>query len=102
MSVSSEVLIYIQKVKNFFENDQKAKEYFLINVDESFFYHQILQIAKDNFEKNGDPTLNVEQFEEIKNILDYKLLNKTYNTSENKQNIDVFIEHKGFENICLN
>ncbi len=102
MNYSSEVLIYLQKIKIFFKNDIKSSEYFLVDTDEELFFKKVADVAQDNYEKKGDATLNIEQFEEIKNLLRYELLNKTYNTPENKKNIDLFIEHKGFEKICLN
>lgn len=63
MKFSPDILIYIQTVKNFLENNKDTKEYFLTNVDEESFYVNLGQIAQINLEKNGEPQLSKEQFE---------------------------------------
>lgn len=63
-----EVLIYIQKMKKFFEKDEESRNYFLKDVDEELFFKHLTEISLKNFEKNGTPELHVNQIE---------LLNKT-------------------------
>lgn len=63
-----EVLIYLQKMKLFFEKDKTSKEYFLKNVDEELFFKHFIEISVKNVEENGSPELSVEQLE---------ILNKT-------------------------
>jgi hypothetical protein len=101
MRLSHEVLIYIQKVKNFFESDIKVREYFLIDVNEDLFYEKIKEIAQDNYEKNGEPILNTEQFESIRSIFLSIEENKIINNNIEK-NYNFFIDHPGYEKICLN
>ena len=62
-NVSPEVLIYLQTVKNFFETNVEAREYFLSNSSEELFFKHMAEIAQKNFEKNGEATLDREQFE---------------------------------------
>jgi hypothetical protein len=63
MEFLPDILIYIQTVKNFLENNKNTKDYFLTNVDEELFYRNLGQIAQINLEKNGEPQLSKEQFE---------------------------------------
>jgi hypothetical protein len=63
MNYSPEVLIYLQTFKNYLQNNQDAKNYFLANLDEEEFYRHILEVSEKNFKKNGEPQLSLEQFE---------------------------------------
>lgn len=66
MEFSPDILIYIQTVKKFLENNKGTKEYFLTDVDEELFYENLGQIAQINLEKNGVPQLSIEQFEVLR------------------------------------
>ena len=66
MEFLPDILIYIQTVKKFLENNKGTKEYFLTNVDEELFYDNLGQIAQINLEKNGEPQLSKEQFEVLR------------------------------------
>lgn len=94
MTYSSEVLIYFQKVIAYFKKDDVARTYFLVDDNEKLFFEKVLKFAQENFEKNGDPMLNTEQFESIRKDIAYN--------PEKKDGVDVFIQHKGFNDICLN
>ena len=61
--ISAEVLIYLQTVRNYFETNNEAKLYFLSNSNEELFYKHMTEIAQKNYEKNGEATLDREQFE---------------------------------------
>ena len=66
--MTPEVLIYIQKMKNFLEKNEESRDYFLKDVDEELFFKHFTEISLKNFEESGSPELSVEQLE---------LLNKT-------------------------
>ena len=66
MEFLPDILIYIQTVKKFLENNKNTKEYFLSNVDEDLFFQNLGQIAQINLEKNGEPQLSKEQFEVLR------------------------------------
>ena len=66
MKFSPDILIYIQTVKNFLENNEGTKIYFLKNVDEDLFFENLGQIAEINLTKNGEPQLSKEQFEVLR------------------------------------
>ena len=66
MKFSPDILIYIQTVKNFLENNEGLKKYFLTNVDEDLFFENLGQIAEINLTKNGEPQLSKEQFEVLR------------------------------------
>lgn len=63
MGFSPEVLIYLQTVKNYFNNNDDARSYFLSNLNEEEFYDRISEVAETNFKKTGEPQLSREQFE---------------------------------------
>lgn len=66
MEKSPEVLIYLQTVKKYIENNQDAKKYFVANDSETDFYELVTDIAQINFDKRGEPHLSKEQFELIR------------------------------------
>ena len=97
---SPEVLIYIQSVKNFFKNNEEARNYFLSNSDEDFFFKHLIEISQKNFEKDGEVMLSKTQFELLrKTISAITVVEKTKNEIP-KDNL--FIEIKDFGKICLN
>ena len=69
MNFSNEVLIYIQTLKNFLKTNKEANIYFLSNVNEEEFFNNLSKISQNNFEKNGEPNLTVEQFEFLRGIM---------------------------------
>ncbi len=92
--MSPEVLIYIGNIKKFLDTNQEAHDYFLKGVNEEDFYSKVAVSSQKNFEKNGDPMLLRNQFEEIKNEL-------IESSNKNKEN-NIFIDLKDFGTICLN
>jgi len=88
--ISPEILIYVQKIRKFFETNEEASQYFNID-DEGDFYGSVIELAKDNLEKYGDPALNIEQFETLKKKEILKI-----NTSA------VFLDLKEYGMISLN
>jgi hypothetical protein len=100
MSVPPEVLIYIQSIKNYFNNNIEAKNYFIINGDEEFFYHHLIEISKKNLEKDGEPMLSMEQFELLrKTMMIISIINKP---NEENEEDKLFIDLKEFGKFCLN
>jgi hypothetical protein len=109
-NISPEVLIYLQTVKNYFETNKEAREFFLSNSNEELFYKHMTEIAQKNFDKNGDATLDREQFEllrrtiaaitivsepKFKNGIEFKKEDFDYDNG-------VFIGFPNFGMICLN
>lgn len=96
--MKSEVLIYLQKVKNFIENNSEANDYFLLNSDKEFFFKQLETLATKNMIKNGNPQLTSEQLEFIRRI------SISLKETPIKKSIEdpLFIEIENFGKICLN
>jgi hypothetical protein len=84
MNFSNEVLIYIQTLKNFLKTNKEANIYFLSNVNEEEFFDNLSKIAQNNFEKNGEPNLTVEQFEFLRGIM------VMFNEIEKQEEIFIF------------
>jgi hypothetical protein len=105
-NVSPEVLIYLQTVKNYFEINKEAREFFLSNSDQELFYKHMSEIAQKNFEKNGDATLDREQFELLrKTIAAITVIKRVEIKNEDfNYNNGVFIglPFPDFGTICLN
>jgi hypothetical protein len=110
-NISPEVLIYLQTVKNYFETNKEAKEFFLNNSNGELFYKHMTEIAQKNFEKNGEPTLDRDQFELLRktvNALNVLVDKKPFVRPEEnidvtiEQNSNIFIEYPNFGLICLN
>jgi hypothetical protein len=90
--MSPEVLIYIQDIKNYFNKNIKVKKYFLENMDEVTFFDLLTDMSQKKYEIEGDPVLNKEEFETIRNPTRLFILH-----DEN-----VFIDFGEYVKICKN
>lgn len=68
--MDSEVLVYIQKIKNFLNTNESARDYFIGKSDVDEFYKQLSIISEKNYETNGQPELTKEQFELLRLTLE--------------------------------
>ena len=97
---SPEVLIYVQTVKQYFEKNIEAREYFIGDSNEELFFEHLKEISQKTFDKDGEVMLNKEQFELLRTTIKVvHIANKTYTEEELKQNIFIDTE---FGKICLN
>lgn len=96
MKYSPEVLIYLQTIKNFFENNEEVKEYFFTYYSENEFLEKVADISQNNFDKNGEVMLDKTQFESLRMVPEIKIENYV------PENDNIFIKIKGYEKICLN
>ena len=109
-NISPEVLIYIQTVKNYFETNKDAKDFFLSNSDEELFYKHLTEIAQKNFNKKNEATLDREQFELLRKTILAITISKSNNyirpiediNVKIEENKNIFIEYENFGKICLN
>lgn len=110
-NISPEVLIYIQNVKNYFDTNKEAKEYFLSDSDQELFFEHMSIIAQKNFLKNGDATLDREQFELLRKTIvaitiarsNIKIKKVEIKNEDFNYDNGVFIESfPNFGLICLN
>ncbi len=108
--ISPEVLIYLQTVRNYFETNNEAKLYFLSDSNEELFYKHMMEIAQKNYKKNGDATLDREQFELLRKTVAAISITTTVTKKVEIKNEDfdydngVFIglPFPNFGTICLN
>ena len=104
--ISADVLMYIQNVKNYFQTNQEAREYFLQDSDEKLFFEHMTQIAQKNYDKNGEAILDRDQFVLLRVTVINLLLQSTSNTNQKQQDVkikdNIFIELSNFGFICLN
>jgi len=68
MTVTTEVLMYIQSVRNYFEQNPKVKQYFIGNTDEEDFFNSLGEISQKNVYEERDVMLTQEQFEELRMV----------------------------------
>jgi len=101
-----DILIYVNNLKEFFKRDQQAfKDMFgTLEIDKELYFQKLTDIASQNFENTGTPTLSTVQMFDIVREL-------TTTTSEveqlmkvlKKEPIGPFIQIlPGFPPICLN
>jgi hypothetical protein len=108
MELSSDTLIYVQSVKDYFKRNQQANDYFLLNNNEEIFFQHLSEIAEKNYKSFNNPTLNREQFELLrKTTLALSVVNKVKRVEDmDPEDFDngVFIglPFPGFGTICLN
>ena len=86
-----EVLIYLDKVKSFFKTNEQARKYFIDGGNEEMFFNYLVDISEKNFEKTGEPELNIEQLELLrKTIIAEKIVKSKYFYSQD--NLFLFFE----------
>lgn len=106
MKLSPEVLIYIQTVKNYFKSNEDARNYFLTDGNEDFFFKHLGEISQKNFKENGEVMLSKVQFELLrKTTMVTSIANTTSKEDEVLEKVkedNIFIEIKNFGKICLN
>jgi hypothetical protein len=106
MELSSDTLIYIQSVKDYFKKNQQANDYFLSNNNEELFFQHLSDIAEKNYKSFNNPTLNREQFELLrKTTLALSIVNESKKVEEiDTKDFDssIFIHIPNFGQICLN
>lgn len=64
-----EIIIYINKLRGYFKKNENAKNYFLKNLNEDKFFDMVTELAQKNFSTKGDPTLDLPQFEAVKQTM---------------------------------
>lgn len=89
-----EILIYLQKVMNYFTTNDEVKDYFIGSSDPLLFYSKVKDQSIKNFTERGDPMLTKEEFEEIRKGQLVVEINTLVD--------DIFIDLKHFGKICLN
>jgi hypothetical protein len=104
-----EVLIYIQSVKRYLDNNNEAKKYFLSHIDSDLFFEHLAKISQKNFEDNGEVMLNINQFELLRKTVLAIAASKgeLKNESLEKTNLDfdvtnIFVDIGDYGKICLN
>ncbi len=101
--IPSEVLIYLQTVKTYINNNPDARDYFIGESDEELFYTHLVEVSKKNFEENGEVMLNKDQFEILrKTITVVTISKKDFSEGEVNNYDNIFQDIEGFGKICLN
>jgi len=100
MDLSPEVLIYVQTVKNYFEKNEQAREYFIGDLDSEMFFKHLSEISQKNFNSNGEVMLNKEQFELLRKTI--RAIEVVKDDETTTQEDLIFVDTRGFGKICLN
>jgi len=100
MDFSSEVLIYIQKVRLYLTNNLEANQYFIGDSDIESFLKRLGILSEENYVKFGYPTLSKEQFESLRQVMFTVEVTEDNLPKSNENNI--FIDMRGYHKICLN
>ena len=100
--LSPEVLIYVQSVKNYFQKNDEAREYFIANSNEEQFFKHLSEISQKNFDKNGEVMLDKTQFELLR--VTVQAIAIVTAPVENLSSVEdnIFIDMRGYAKICLN
>lgn len=96
--MSPEVLIYIQTIKNFFENNEETKNYFIGESDEDLFFKHLGEISQKNYEKDNEPMLTQLQFEYLRKVASAIQISKKEYTQEEL----LFVDVPNYGYFCLN
>jgi hypothetical protein len=96
-----EVLIYIDRIKQFLNLNEDARRYFLNNlIDENTFFENLYEISEKNYTENGEPELTQEQLEGLRNKLIVEKIStqQVYKYSED----GLFLFYKNYLPVCMN
>jgi hypothetical protein len=93
MMVTTEVLMYIQSVRNYFEQNPEVRQYFIGNTDEEYFFNKLGEISQKNVDEERDAMLTQEQFEEL------RMVKKEMSFIYDKR---IFMDLGEYGQICLN
>lgn len=77
-NIHTDILIYVEKLKEYINNSDEVKKYFIGENDEEQFYDMVVNVAIVNHHKRNEPNLSEVQFEFIKMALES--LNETKNS----------------------
>ena len=100
--LSPEVLIYVQSVKNYFQKNAEAREYFIANSDEEQFFKHLSEISQKNFDKNGEVMLDKTQFELLRVTVQAIAIVTAPIEDLPSVEDNIFIDMRGYAKICLN
>ena len=104
--IDAEVLLYIAKLTKYLETNKNAREHFVSNLDVEVFMENVTMVAMKNFLKKNDPTLTMDQFEQIRKSMRSELNNDILDEIDEISNRDdsyyeptIFIDERGLETI---
>ena len=104
--IDAEVLLYIAKLTKYLETNKNARENFVSNLDVEVFMENVTMVAMKNFLKKNDPTLTMDQFEQIRKSMRSELNNDILEEIDEISNRDdsyyeptIFIDERGLETI---
>lgn len=69
-NIHNDILIYMEKLKEYINNNENVKKYFIGEHNEDVFYDMVFNVAVVNHYKRNEPNLSEIQFEFIKMTLD--------------------------------
>lgn len=96
--MDSEVVVYLSKLRKYFESNKEARDYLMSDLSEEVFMDRVTEVAEKNFIEKGDPMLSMAQFEFIRKVLQFE------QTGEHVPVINepmVFIDKRGLEKIII-
>lgn len=106
--IDAEVLLYIAKLTKYLDTNNNAREHFVADLDVEIFLENVTMIAMRNFEKKNDPTLTMDQFEQIRKSMRMELkkdiieeINEISNRDDSYYEPTIFIDKRGLETIKI-
>jgi hypothetical protein len=99
-----DVLIYVNNLKEFFKNDEQAfKDMFgTLDIDKELYFKRLEEVATQNFEEKGEPTLSTTQmFGVVQELITSLPQNSGFELPPEIKGIFVHVKD-GYPPICLN
>ena len=91
-----EVLVYLNKLKNYLKTNKEAREHFIGNLDEEEFMDKVEEMAIKNFIEKGDPTLSMSQFELIRKSMQ---IQEIVSRDESYYEPNIYVDKRGLSRI---
>lgn len=104
--IDPEVLLYISKLTKYLDTNKNAREHFISDLDIEVFMENVTMVAMKNFLERNDPTLTMDQFEQIRKTMRTELnkdivdeINEISNRENTYYEPTIFIDNRGLETI---
>jgi 3-hydroxy-3-methylglutaryl CoA synthase len=101
-----DVLIYVNNLKDFFKKDKQAfKDMFgALDIDKELYFKRLEEIANQNFEEKGEPTLStIQMWDIVKELVAHTDNVKQLTKLTKKDPTNPFVKFRDdFPPYCLN
>lgn len=106
--IDAEVLLYVGKLAKYLDTNKNAREHFVGDLNREEFMDNVTLVAMKNYSEKQDPTLSMQQFEEIRMTMREKtgltpidVIKEIVGRDESYYEPIIYIDKRGLETIKI-